>query len=57
VPEAVHTLEGTGVGGEKVGPIGEYGEEKALGDAVAQKWPDASTGRGWSFDEGEGGLG
>ena len=57
MPEAVHTLEGTGVGGEKVGPIGEYGEEKALGDAVAQKWPDASTGRGWSFDEGEGGLG
>ena len=35
VPEAVHALAAAGVGGEEVGHIGEYGEGKALGDAMA----------------------
>ena len=35
VPEAVHASERSGVRGEEVGTIGEYGEEEALGDAVA----------------------
>ena len=35
VPETVHASEGSGVGGKVVGSMGEYEEEKALGDTVA----------------------
>ena len=35
VPEAVHASECGGVWSEEVGPIRKYGEEEAVGDAVA----------------------
>jgi len=46
VLEAVHALNGAGVAGEEVGPSGEYGKEKAFGNAVAKKKSDAGTGEG-----------
>jgi len=55
VAEAVDTSEGTGVGGEEVGSIEEYGEEEALGDLVAEERSDACAGGGQSLDGGEGG--
>jgi len=35
VPEAVHASERRGVWSEEVGPIGENGEEEAVGNTVA----------------------
>jgi len=35
VPEAVHASDRGGVWSEEVGPICKYGEEEAIGDAVA----------------------
>jgi len=35
VPEAVHASERRGVRSEEVGPIRKYGEEEAIGNAVA----------------------
>ena len=46
MPEAVHAAEGAGVGGEEIRPIGEYGEKEALGDGMAEKMSDDSTGGG-----------
>ena len=43
-PEAVHTAEGTGLGAEEVGPIGEHWGKEALADAMEFKPPDAGTG-------------
>ena len=56
VPEAVHVFAGAGVAGEQVGPLGEYGEEKLLGDGVAEKRSDASAGGGKAFHQGESSL-
>ena len=46
MPEGVQATEGAGVGGERVGPIGKYGKEEALSDAVAMEGPNAGTAGG-----------
>ena len=56
MPEAVHAPERGVIWGEEVGPISEYGEEEASGNAMAEEGSDASSWRGEAFDEGEDGL-
>jgi len=57
VPETVHAPERSIVGDEEVGAVGEYGDEEAVGNAVAEEESDAGSWGGKSFDEGEDGLG
>jgi len=57
VPEAVHASEHSVVRGKEVSSVSEYGEEEAIGNAMAEEWSDASPWRGEAFDEGENGLG
>jgi len=56
VPEAVHSSERGIIWGEEVGPISDYGEEEATGDAMAEEGSDASPWGGEAFDKGENGL-
>jgi len=56
VPEAVHASERSVVRGEEVGPVGEYREEEAVGNAVAEAGSDAGSCAGEAFNEGEDGL-
>jgi len=57
VPEAVHPSERSVVWGEEVGPICEYREEEATGNAMAEEGSDASPRGGEAFDKEEDGLG
>ena len=57
VSEAVHAPEHSVVSCEEVGPIGEYGEVKATGKAMAEEGPDDSSWREEVLDDGEDGLG
>jgi len=56
VPEAVHPSERSVIWGEEVGPISDYEEEEATGNAMAGEGSDASPWGGEAFDEGEDGL-
>jgi len=57
VPEAVHASERSIVRGEEVGSVGEYREEEAVGNAVAEEGSDPGPRGGEAFDEGEDSLG
>ena len=57
VPEAIHASERSIVRGEEVGSVGEYREEEAVGNTVAEEGSDACSWGGEAFDEGEDGLG
>jgi len=57
VPEAVHASKCIGVWGEKVRPIGEYGEEEAICNAVAKEGSYTCPQGRKAFDEGEDSLG
>jgi len=57
MPEAVHVSEGVGVRGPEVGTVGKYGEEKGIGDAVAQRGSPTCHSVGQLFDGGDDGLG
>jgi len=57
VPGAVHTSERSVIWGEEVGSVGEYGEEKTVGNAMAKERSDAGPWGGEAFDKGENGLG
>ena len=57
VPEAVHASERSIVRGQEVGSIGEYREEEAVGDAVAEEGSDASSWGREALDEAEDCLG
>ena len=57
VPEAVHASECSVVWGEEVGTVGEYGEEEAIGNTMAEERSDSGPWGGEVFDEGEDGLG
>jgi len=57
VPEAVHVSECSVVWGEEVGSVGEYGQEEAVGNAVAEEGSDASPWGGEGFAKGEDGVG
>jgi len=57
VPETIHASERSVVRGEEVCTIGEYGEEEATGDAVAEERSDAGPWGGEAFNEGKDGLG
>jgi len=56
VPEAVDASERSIVRGEEVGSVGEYGEEEAFGNTVAEEGSDACSWGGEAFDKGEDGL-
>jgi len=57
VTEGIDASERSVVRGEEVCPVGEYGEEEAAGDAVAEERSDAGPWGGEAFDEGQNGLG
>jgi len=57
VPEAGHASERSIVRGEEVGSVGEYREEEAVGNAVAEEGSDACSWGGETFDEGADSLG
>ena len=42
---------------EELGPICEYGEEEAIGDAVVEEGSDARPGEGQAFDQSKDSLG
>jgi len=44
MPEGIHAPTGDGAGGEKIGPVVEYLEKKALGNTVAEEGSDAGLG-------------
>ena len=57
VPEAVHASERGVVRSEEVSSVCEYGEEEAVGNAVAEEGPDICPWGGKALDEGEDRLG
>jgi len=57
VPETVHTSECSVFWCEEVCTIGEYVEEEATGDAMAEERSDAGPWGGEAFDEGKDCLG
>ena len=57
VPEAVHVSERSVVRGKEVCSVGEYGEEEATGDPMAEERSDSGPRGGEAFDEGEESLG
>ena len=57
VPEAVHASECSVVWGKEVGPVSEYREEEAIGNAMAEERSDTGLWGGEALDEGEDCLG
>ena len=57
VPEAIHASERSLVWGEEVGTVSEYGEEEAVGNAMAEQGSDAGPRGGEVFDQERDSLG
>ena len=53
MPEAVHASESVRVRGEEIGPVGKYGKEETLGNAVAKEGSYACPWEGQASDKGD----